>query len=220
MVASMGVVYGYGIKDTTENYFYTPVSNQTQHKNSFAYAYNYYFNTIQTSQSVGTFSIQVDQFQLIAENDIFAQPKLDRFRTGAFILQYHKDKYQLGINSTLFTGQMGQRVTDENYPSNHVYENTVGAKYPKFSHGLISAQFQYAGDFYQVYQGNIGIDSERIRNFIQNKLIHDISSIGKHLNAHIPMLDENGEQYLFKEGQKIKPMKFYFNGFTNPSIFY
>ena len=219
-VASLGVVYSYGAKDTNVNYFYTPISNQSPQKNSVGYAYNYYFNTIKTSQFTGTISIQVSDFNLIAENDIFAQPILDRFRTGAFLFQYRKDKFLYGINTTLFTGQMGQRVTDENYPFNHVYENTVGGKYTESSHGLLSAQVQYAGDYYQTYQGNIGVDSERIRHAIQNRLIHDMLSVWKHINAHIPMLDIDGNQYLFKDGQKIKPMKFYFNGFSNPSIFY
>lgn len=219
-VASLGVVYSYGEKDTSVNYFYSSVSNQTLQKNSFGYAYNYYFNTIKTSQFTGTISIQVSDFNLIAENDIFAQPILDRFRTGAFLFQYQKDKFLYGINTTLFTGQMGQRITDENYPFNHIYENTDGGKYTESSHGLLSAQVQYAGEYYQIYQGSIGVDSEKIRHTIQNRLIHDLLSVGKHINAHIPMLDIDGNQYLFKEGQKIKPMKFYFNGFSNPSIFY
>ncbi len=219
-VASLGIVYSFGTKDTSVNYFYSSVSNQTHKKNSVGYAYNYYFNTIKTSQFTGTISIQVSDFNLIAENDIFAQPILDRFRTGAFLFQYQKDKFLYGINATLFTGQMGQRVTDENYPFNHVYENTVGGKYTESSNGLLSAQVQYAGAYYQTYQGSIGVDSERIRHAIQNRFVHDFLVVQKHINAHVPMLDENGNQYLFKEGQKIKPMKFYFNGFSNPSIFY
>jgi len=219
-VASLGVVYGYGTKDTNINYFYTPVGNQTLQKNSVGYAYNYYFNTIKTSQFTGTISIQVSDFNFIAENDLFSgTPSLDRFRTGAFLFQYQKDKFLYGINTTLFTGQMGQRVTDESYPFGHIYENTIGGRYTEFSNGLLSAQVQYAGAYYQTYQGNIGVDSERIRHAVQNRFAHDFL-IGHGINAHVPMLDINGNQYLFKDGQKIKPMKFYFNGFSNPSIFY
>jgi hypothetical protein len=219
-VASLGIVYGYGKKDTSNNFFYSPISNQTQKINSFGYAFHYYYNPIGTKQITGTFAIQINQYNIIAENDLFAKPELDRFRTGAFLFQYRKDNFQFGINATLFTGQMGQRVTDESYPSNHVYENTIGGKYCEFSHGLLSAQVQYAGNYFQIYQGSIGVDSERIRHLIQNKFIHDFNSLGNQINAHIPMLDEDGGQYLFKEGQKIKPMKFYFNGYSNPSIFY
>ena len=222
-VASLGLVYAYGKKDTSLNKFYSPVSNQTHRNNSLAYAYRYYFNNIATNQPTGTISIQVGKYNFITENDVFAQPKLDRYRTGAFLFQYQKDDYLIGLNSTLFTGEMGERITDESYPFNHVYENTVGGKYTQFSHGLLSAQFKYAGDYYQTYQANLGLDGERIRHAIQNRFVHDILVMPKltgNIDAHIPMLDDKGEQYLFKEGQKVKPMKFYFNGFTNPAIFY
>jgi len=219
-VISLGVVYAYGKKDTTFNEFYSPISNQTQRKNSVGYAYRFYINNIQTNQRTGTIALQFNRFSFITENDLFSgTPKLDRFRTGAFLLQYQKEKVQIGINATLFTGQMGERVTDENYPFVGIYENTVGGKYTQFSHGLLSAQLNYAGDYYQTYQANIGVDSERVRNAIQNRFIHDIM-IGHGINAHVPMLDDKGEQYLFKEGQKVKPMKFYMNGFMNPSLFY
>jgi hypothetical protein len=219
-VLSLGIVYGYGKKDTVMNDFYSSISNQTTKKNSVGYAYNYYFNNIGTNQSTGTISIQVNQYSLIAENDLFSgTPRLDRFRTGAFLLQYQKDKYQMGINATLFTGQMGERVTDESYPFGHLYENTVGGKYTSYSHGLLSAQVKYAGDFAQTYQANVGVDSERVRHSIQNRFAHDIL-VGHGLNAHVPMLDDKGEQYLFKEGQKVKPMLYYMNLFSNPATFY
>lgn len=222
-VFSLGVVYGYGKKDSVNNDFYSSTSNQTQRKNSVGYAYNFYLNDIETSQRTGTISIQVNSFSFITENDIFAHPKFDRFRTGAFVIQYQKNKYSYSLNATLFTGEMGHHVTDENYPFNHVYENTIDGKYTEFSHGLLSAQFKYAGNYFQTYQANIGSDSERIRHAIQNRFVHDIATMPKisgHINGHIPMLDNKGEQYLFKEGQKVKPMRFYMNFFSNPATFY
>lgn len=220
---SLGVVYSFGGTDTTENLFYSPVSNQTGLKNSIGYAYNIYLNNIETSQKTGIISLQFGSYNFIAENDIFAQAILDRFRTGAFIFSYQKDKFQYAVNTTLFTGEMGERVTDENYPFNHVYENTRGGKYTQYSNGLLSAQVKYAGPYQQVYQGNIGIDSERVRHIIQNRVIHDILTMPKltgNVNAHIPMLLKDGSQYLFRDGQKIRSAKFYFNGFSNHSLFY
>ena len=221
--ASLGVVYSFGNTDSLENKFLRPVSNQTGNKNSIGYAYNFYFNNIKTTQSTGTISLQFGAYNLIAENDIFAQPKLDRFRTGAFVFQYQKDDFQYALNTTLFTGEMGKRITDENYPFNHVYENTDGGLYTDYSHGLLSAQVKYAGPYQQIYQGNFGIDSERIRHAIQNRFIHDILTMPKitgNINAHIPMLDDKGDQYLYKEGQKVKPPKIYWNAFSNAAIFY
>ena len=219
-VLSLGVVYGYGKRDTSLNEFYNPTSNQTRYNNSFGYAYRFYLNNIETNQRTGTIAIQVGNFNFISENDLFSgTPKLDRFKTAAIMLQYQKGNCQIGINTTLFTGQMGERITDENYPFVGIYENTVGGKYTEFSHGLLSAQFNYVGDYYQTYQANIGVDSERVRHAIQNRFAHDIL-IGHGINAHVPMLDDKGGQYLFKEGQKVKPMRFYMNVFSNSSFFY
>ncbi len=196
------------------------MSNQTQRKNSFGYAYNFYLNDIETNQRTGTVSIEVNHFNFITENDLFSgTPQLDRFRTAAIAMQYQKDDYQFGINTTLFTGQMGERITDPDYPFVGIYENTVGGKYTESSHGLLSAQVKYAGEYHQTYQASIGIDSERVRHAVQNRFAHDIL-VGKGINAHVPMLDDKGGQYLFKEGQKVKPMKFYMDLFSNPATFY
>ncbi|MCB0401395.1 MAG: hypothetical protein KDD41_04880 [Flavobacteriales bacterium] len=222
-VASLGIVYAFGDQDTTDNLFYSPVSNQTHRKNSIGYSYNYYLNNIDMSQFTGTIAFQFGEFSLIAENDLFAQPKLDRFRTGAFLLHYQKDHFQYALNTTLFTGQMGERITDKNYPYNHIYENTHGGKYTQYSHGLLSGQVKYAGPYQQVYQGNLGIDSEWVRHAVQNRLIHDILTFPKitgNTNAHIPMILKDGSQYLFKEDQKVKPPRFFWNAYSNAALFY
>ena len=219
-VFGLGIVYSYGKTDSVNNDFYSVISNQTPRKNSFGYAYNFYLNDIKTNQSTGTISIQVNNFSFITDNDLFSgTPRLDRFRTAGILLRYQKDDYQFGINTTLFTGQMGERVTDPNYPFVGVYENRDGGKYTEHSHGLLSAQFKYSGEHYQNYQASIGIDSERVRHAVQNRFAHDIM-VSRGINAHIPMIDNKGEQYLFKEGQKVKPLKFYMNLFSNPATFY
>jgi hypothetical protein len=60
----------------------------------------------------------------------------------------------------------------------------------------------------------IGIDDEHIRHLLQNKWIHDMSWLPKRWehfnNPHIPMLQKNGEAYLFKPQQQIRPAQFYF----------
>jgi hypothetical protein len=104
------------------------------------------------------------------------------------------------------------------------YMDTTGSIYPHTSHGLLSAQFKYNVGYAQNIQLNIGADAEQIRNVVQNKIIHDMRFLPKkwikHQNCHIPMLDDKGEQYLYKEGQKIRPAKFYFNWFSNANLFY
>ena len=224
-LASLGVVYGYGTKKLIDtNFFYSSVSNQTLYNNSVGYSFNYYINPIGTAQQTGIISLQFDQINFVAENDIFARPRLDRYRTGAFLLQFRNEKAQFGINSTLFTGQMGAKINDENYPHSHLYKNNEGGKYTESSHGLLSAQFQYILPNHHKAQANLGFDSEKVRHIIQNRLIHDAIFLPKKwrskTNAHIPMMDSNGDQYLFKEGQKIKSTTIYYNLYSNPSLFY
>ena len=108
----------------------------------------------------------------------------------------------------MWTGAMGRTVRgDSNFPSG-CYIDTTGGTYTSFSHGLLSAQFKYNMGHSQIIQSNIGIDAEQVRNVMQNKLIHDVAILPKSWfkrnNCHIPMLDDKGEQYLFKPGQKIK----------------
>jgi len=223
--AALGIVYGYGEKNYTDtNFFYSSVSNHSFSKNSVGYSFNYYFNPIGTAQQTGILAFQFNQFSFLAENDIFALPKLDRYRTGAFLFQYRKEKTQVGINSTLFTGQMGNKILDKKYPHSNLYKSSSGGKYTSSSHGLLSAQFQHILPNHHKIQASLGIDAERVRHAIQNRLIHDQLFLPKKWQnkhgAHIPMLDQNGKQFLFKEDQKVKKANLYFNLFSNPSIFY
>ncbi len=216
-VASLGMVFAYGKTYNDTNLFISLVSNQTKYKNSFSYAYNCYFNKIKTTQQTGIFGIQIQNFTVLTENDIFARPRLDRFRSGAMLLQYQNKNFQFAINSTIWTGQMGNRnygATDY-YPNG--YMDTVGAVYPECSHGMLSLQVKTILSYSQTAQLNLGADAEQIRNSIQNKLLHNQLKIQ---NAPIPMLDENGNQFMFREGQKIRQANFYYNVFLNPNIFY
>ncbi len=113
--------------------------------------------------------------------------------------------------------------TDKEFP--HVgYIDTVGGLYTNYSHGLLSAQFKLNMGMAQNAQLNLGVDAEQVRNAIQNRLIHDMIIIPRKwftpINCHIPMLDENGNQYLYKKDQKIKRPSFYWNAFSNASLFY
>ncbi|HTL81708.1 MAG TPA: polymorphic toxin type 23 domain-containing protein [Bacteroidia bacterium] len=216
-VLSAGIVFGFGKTSADTNLFLSSVSNQMRYRNSFAYSYNCYFNRKRTSQQTGIFGMQFDRLTFLMENDIFAHPRFDRFRTGAFLLQYQYKQFQYGINSTLWTGQMGERITDSTYELPNGYMDTTGGIYPTSSHGLLSAQVKSLLPYSQYVQANAGIDAEQVRNAIQNRLIHHIFS---NKNAPIPMIDQSGGQYLYREGQKIKPVRPYWNVFLDPSVFY
>jgi hypothetical protein len=225
LVLSQGVLFGYGTNKPLFNPFINSVSNQTGYLYSVAYTYNAYFNRIKTMQQTGIVSLQFNTITFATENDILARPFYDRYRTGAFLLSYqYENLFQVGINSTMWTGKMGPTVSgDTNYKA-VCYMDTIRGIYTKYSHGLLSAQFKYNVGWSQTAQASVGIDAEHVRNALQNKLIHDLCFIPtswfKRTNCHIPMLDDKGGQYLYKPTQKIKKPKPYLNVFTNAALFY
>lgn len=224
MTASAGLVCGYGQKNDTHNPFLSSISNQTGYANSVGYSYNIYCpRKIKTRQQTGNIALQFKEISIISENDILGHTFFDRFRTGAFLLQYqYQNKYQFAVNCTMWTGQMGNKVMDSHFPAG--YMDTTGGKYTHYSSGLLSLQAKMYLDYGQNFQANVGVDAEQIRNFVQNKLIHDMVFIPrswfKRVNAYIPMLDTEGNQYLYKEGQKVRGVEPYVNLFTNAALFY
>lgn len=224
-VTSVGAVIAYGGKQDYFNPFLNSVSNQTRRKFSVAYSYNAYFNKIKTKQTTGTIALQFGSVSLISENDLFAKPLLDKFRTGAFLIQYqHKNMFQAAVNCTMWTGKMGNQCKNNNEFPYIGYMDTTGGLYTNYSHGLLSAQFKLNAGYGQNAQLNLGIDAEQVRNAVQNRLIHDMIFIPRKwftpINCHIPMLDEKGNQYLYKKDQRIRKPKFYWNAFSNASLFY
>lgn len=221
---ALGLCLGYGKKNTELNPFINSISNQTGYKNSIAYSYNVWLNKIKTSQVTGIVALQFNHFSIIAENDLLAKPMLDRFRTGAFLLQYQNGNFQYAINCTMWTGQLGRSVRNDSLFPYIGYLNANGGVYPNLSHGLLSGQVKYANEYGQYLQGNIGIDAEQVRDVMQNRLIHDMPFIPKKWNngqnLHLPMIDNEGNQYLYRKNQKIREPKFYMNLFSSPNLFY
>lgn len=225
LVLSQGVLFAYGNEPQWANPFINSVSNQTYYRNSVAYSYNAYFNAVKTTQQTGLVALQFNKITVITENDILARPQLDRFRTGAFLMQYqHEDKWQAAINCTMWTGKMGNRTAIAGTPiRSGCYMDTTGGVYSNLSHGLLSAQFKYNIAYSQNIQANVGIDAEQVRNAVQNKFIHDMKFLPKKWqakNCHLPMIDSTGHLFLYKEGQTVRKPRLYLNAFSNASVFY
>jgi hypothetical protein len=76
----------------------------------------------------------------------------------------------------------------------------------------------------QYLGAEIGIDAEQIRNFFQNKLIHDSKLLPLNWNdvknPHIPMLCADGCPYTYHDGQKIRKPRLFFQSWLNNSILY
>ncbi len=214
---SLGLCLGYGRKTTDTNLFVSAIGNQTGYKNSVAYSYNFWRNKIQTSQVTAVVAFQFNRFSVISENDLFAKPVLDRFRTGAMLIQYQYKQFQYAVNMTMWTGQLCDVCikNDSLYPFRG-YIDGEGSTYGNLSHGLLSGQVKYANEYGQYLQLNVGADSEKIRNAIQNRALHDVIPN----NYHLPMIDTEGNQYLYRKGQKVKKTRLYINAYTSPNLFY
>ena len=76
------------------------------YKNSVGYAYLRYIDRIKTTQSTGIVSFKIDKVKIASENDIFAGGLgyRDRFRTGAFYIEYQYLDTKIGINTTFCNG--------------------------------------------------------------------------------------------------------------------
>jgi hypothetical protein len=226
LALSQGLVIGYGGRQSWYNPFLSPVSNQTGYLHALGYAYSVWLNPVRTSQQTGVIALQFGRLSLIAENDLLARRSLDRFRTGAFLLQYqHRDLFQAALNCSMWTGKMGTKRSSSRPEFRHgCYMDTTGGVYADRSHGLLTAQLKYHPGYSQVLQLNAGIDAEQVRNLVQNKLMHDLYFIPKvwqkTRNCHIPMLDQQGQPYLYEPGQEIRAPRLYLNAFTNPGLFY
>ncbi len=222
----IAILFSHGELDSTENMFLSSVSNQTGKKYSIAYAYNIYRNKIGTSQQTGIFSFGFGKWQLISENDIFAQKATDKFRTASLLLKYRYKEFSFAINTTLWTGNPKgvKRLSDSTYKARYGYKDMSNAPYGKVSAGILAFEAQYALPYYQTIKLSSGIDSEKVRNTLQNKLIHDMyfipEKINKARNPHMPMIADDGNLYLYKENQKIRPAKYYLKVSANDGIFY
>lgn len=226
LVLSQGLVFAYGPTTLGFDPFVNSYSNQSGYQNSVAYVYNAYFNKIKTTQQTGTLAFQFKDLYIISENDLLARPILDRFRTGGFLIMYqYQNTYQFALNCSMWTGQMGNRHNYiDSLGNSRCYMDTVGGLYTNYSHGLLSLQFKTYLDYGQSVQLTVGQDAEQVRDFIQNKIIHDQVFLPKNWrstkNCHMPMLDENGQQVLDNQYQKIKNPSMYLNVFLNPNLFY
>jgi len=136
---------------------------------------------------------------------------------------------RFAINTTLWHGNThgpnARRIKDSgDYPCRHGYKDLSATHCGRFSHGIMALQVQQMLPYTQTAHLGVGIDSEKIRHFWQNKLIHDLllfpASWENAHNPHYPMLDENGAPYLFKEDQVLKPSRFFFDLGLNPTLFY
>ena len=216
-----GFLFACGKEDSVVNPFVNNVSNQTRRQYSIAYSYNFYYDGRGTSQKTGTIGLQFNRISLITENDIIGDNK-DRFRTAAATVQYQYESTVYGISVILWTGEKGERVTSADYPARNGYK--VQGRYGQYSHGILCLRTRQYLDYGQTIEAAAGIDAEQVRHVFQNKIIHDMSFLPakwvKSPSSHVPMLDVEGNMYLFQPGQQIRKATPYANIGINSPLFY
>lgn len=230
---SSGFQLGFGRKVDDRNPFIGQAENNLLQDYSIGYDYLIYLDKFNTSQTAGILSANVLDMKFATQNDLFGfgDGWRDRFRTGAFILEYRYQNFKFGISSTLWTDDytVCRKVTDSDYPARFGYKTDKKCKYGGLCLSTLGLRANYLipnnyVPLNQNIQMDIGIDAEQVRNFFQNKLIHDHYPIPvkliKRSPCHYPMQAEGGGQYLYLEGQQIEKPQFFFNFGANQGLFY
>ncbi len=223
-----GLVVAYGKRDSVENPFLSRLDNKTGRKHSVSVGYDWYFDKIGTSQRSGLIGLQFGDFAIATENDLLGQAGQDKYRTAAILLSYRVDSVRIAVSSVLWTGNTSSDevivVQDSAYPARFGYKDLTDAQYGGFSNGAVSAQIEYAAPYFQTFVANVGVDSEHVRNLLQNKIMHDMYFIPPSLipdrNPHVPMVDTENKPYLYNANQKIKSSKLILDLGVNMDIFY
>lgn len=224
----IGAQLGFGKQDSISNRFVSLTDNNTGYFYSAGYSFMYFIDKQNTSQGGGILNVNIENFTFATANDLFGFGKgwRDRFRTAAVILQYRYLDTKFALNSTMWTGDyIGcTKIKNSDYPARFGYKENEKAIYGHNMASLLSIQVEQLLPYNQIARVNLGVDSEWVRHFLQNKLIHDQYFIPERIikrpQMHIPMLTRDGGQYLFKEDQKVRPTTLYFNLGMNNGIFY
>lgn len=194
---SIGLLLLGGKKEQQPSPFSDVLLNKSIYNNSFGYSYMIYLDNRGTSQSSGAFLFGTNNFELYLENDVFAGTGRDRFRTGAISASYRYDQYKFSIGSRIWTGETRGAKWQELKGSDHPYGFKIieDLPYGKTSSGTLYLGASYYYGFSQWSSVELGIDSENIRNFIQNRIVHDLIFLPKKIERttpHYPRLDEHG----------------------------
>ena len=198
-------------------------------KNSFGYTWQRFFNNTGTTQNVGTIHMRFNKTVTQFSNDVFANTNgKDRYRSGGFAFGFYDNKTLYISRLLIWTGDSHckevKRVRDSDYPARWGYRDITDCNYGRMSHGILSFGVIRDIGYGQTVGAQFGLDSERIRNFVQNKVFHDLYFIPRFMNKtknlHLPMKTADGENYLFEAGQKIRPNKFVWQLSSNSSSLY
>ena len=194
-----GAVILGGKRNALPTFILDGVNHQTNYQYGVGYNYLWYIDNAGTSQNSGAMGFHIDQWSVIVENDFYGGQGRDRFRTSHAHISYHEEYINLSFHTHLWTGETGgaRRKKDDEYPNE--YKNLSNNPYGKTSHGIL-----YVSADVLMARGNsigldLGIDHERVRHILQNKMMHDkkfVPASIRKTNPHYPMLNLEGEPIL------------------------
>jgi len=200
--------------------------NNTKYNNQIGYGRIWYFDQFGTSQKSGIIRWFNQVFQYEFENDFLAFIGRDKFRTGAVYFSISSPNNTFIIKNINYTGDPynGKTSIVENDNFKYGYKDMSQADFGNKSIGVLSVSwFNHKYNNYN-YGAEIGIDAEQIRNFFQNRLIHNNPLMNRPkkgmVNPNIPMLCHDGTPFCYKEGQQIRQPKIYLNVFLNNDYLY
>jgi len=184
------------------------LSHQTNYQNAIGYNYIWYYDNAGTSQRSGGFSLSLNKIGIYFENDVFGGQAKDRYRTGHLMVTYRDRQYKIGTGIYLWTGETDgakwNKTTSSDCP--YGFKDLSELPFGKTSHGILYGSLIANLPFGQIAQIKIGLDSEQIRNSVQNKLVHDLTFLPKsvkHNTPHYPRLNEHGYP-VFTKGEMRK----------------
>lgn len=193
---NLGLLLLGGKRQMLPNNYFTGLTHNSNYNNALGYNYIWYFDNAGTSQRSGAFGLTLNKMSILFENDVFGGQAKDRFRTGHLQFSYYTElaRYSFGMN--MWTGETNgspRLKPTENCPNG--FKNLTKLPYGKTSHGVMYFGAQYQLPFNQLIRWRIGMDSEEIRHFFQNRLTHDLIFLPKSFprnTPHYPRLDKNG----------------------------
>lgn len=160
-LAQFGIAQGFGGAYTFNTDL--PIRWTTWQMNriwQLGYLYNLYLDTRSTSQSTGTIMMQFRKWQLSTENDALAFSPKDRYRTGGIRLMFLDSNFAISQEVLLWTRAQKDASNFHN-------------------HGIVATSFHYKFSTLLPLSASLGYDSEKIRNFFQNKLVHQSRWLAK-----------------------------------------
>lgn len=170
------------------------LNHQTNKNLGLGFSYILYSDSRNTSQASGAFGIHFQQFSMYHENDIFGGTGKDRFRTGQFHFSYQYERFKFETGIQLWTGESGGAplFTDSCFHCPAGYRDLRNTAYGKTSHGIAYAGIRADMGLKQVANARLGIDSENVRHYFQNIMIHNLGQFLRRPTPHYPRLNEEG----------------------------